>query len=100
MRRTYLSRRPTVSSEGRSIDGKLTLGFLGKYAAAVQVHSLSLAKFEDLPDKKAREGVKIACPKPQTASFINLRAEMHNVLFSTEEWNKQSNQLDAIEEPT
>ena len=77
MRRTYLSRRPTISSEGRSIDGKLTPGFLGEYAAAVHVdllHSLSLAKFEDLPDKKAREGVKISRPKPQTARFINFRA--------------------------
>ena len=103
MRRTYLRKRQTISSDGRSIDGKLTLGFLGEYAAAVQVNmlrSISLAKYEDLPDKDARVGVKIARPKPQTERFINLRAEMPNVLFSTEDWNKQANKLTAIEEPT
>ena len=102
MKRTYLSRRPTVTSEGRSEDGKLTLGFLGEYAAAVMVdmlHSISLAMYEDLPDKTARVGVKIARPKPLTNRFINLRAEMPNMLFSTEDWNKQANRLVAIEEP-
>ena len=102
MKRTYLSRRPTVTSEGRSEDGKLTLGFLGEYAAAVMVdmlHSISLAMYEDLPDKTARVGVKIARPKPLTNRFINLRAEMPNMLFSTEDWNKQANRLDVIEEP-
>ena len=64
------------------------------------LHSLSLAKYEDLPDKDARVGVKIARPKPQTERFINLRTEMPNVLFSTEDWNKQANKLTAIEEPT
>ena len=52
MKRTFLSRRQTVTSEGRSIDGKLTPGFLGEFAAAVHVdllHFLSLAKYEDLP---------------------------------------------------
>ena len=46
MKRTNLNRRPTVTSKGRSEDGKLTLGFLGEYAAAIMVdlqHSLSLA---------------------------------------------------------
>ena len=64
------------------------------------LHSISLAKYEDLPDKDARVGVKIARPKTQTEWFINLRAEVPNVLFSTEDWNKQANKLTAIEEPT
>ena len=67
MKRVFLSKRQTVASEGRSIDGKLTPGFLGEFAAAVHMdllHSLSLAKYEALPDKKAREGFKISRPKP------------------------------------
>ena len=61
---------------------------------------MSLAKFEDLPDKVAREGVKVSRPKPQTESFIDLRADMPNLLFSTEQWNKEVNKLDAVAKPT
>ena len=64
------------------------------------LHSLSLAKYEDLPDKKAREGFKISRPKPQAKKFINLRAEMPNLLFSTEQWNVEVNKLAAVVKPT
>ena len=80
-----MSTRPTYISEGRSVDGKLTLEFLGEYSAAIMVdlqHSLSGAKFEDLPNREARAGFKIARPKPRTDRFTKLRAELPNCLFS------------------
>jgi hypothetical protein len=64
------------------------------------LHSLSLARYEALPDKKAREGVKISRPKPQAARFINQRALMPNLLFSTDQWNVEVNKLDAVVKPT
>ena len=62
MKRAFMSRRQTVASEGRTIDGKLTPGFLGAFAAAVHV------------DKAARDKFKISRPKPQAERFINQRA--------------------------
>ena len=103
MQRTILNKKPTYISEGRSVDGKLTLEFLGEYAAAIMVdleHSLSLAKFEDLPDRDAKAGFKINRPKPRTDRFIKLRAELPNCLFSSEDWTTQANQLKAIGQPT
>ena len=50
--------------------------------------------------KNAREGFKISRPKPQAERFINLRAEMPNLLFSTDQWNVDVNKLDAVVKPT
>ena len=63
-------------------------------------HSLSVAKYEDLPNWEARAGFKIARPKPRTDRFTKLRAELPNCLFSAEDWTSQANKLKAITEPT
>ena len=102
MKRTVLSKRPTYISEGRSVNGKLTLEFLGEYSAAIMVdlkHSISVAKYEDL-DKEAKKSYKIHRPKPNTDRLTKLRAELPNCLFSAEEWTTQANKLTAISEPT
>lgn len=101
-RRTVLNRRPTYSSEGRSVNGKLTLEFLGEYSTAILVdlkHSISVAKFEDL-SKEAKKNYKIHRPKPNITRMTRLRAELPNCLFSAEEWTKAANLLAAITEPT
>ena len=36
----------------------------------------------------------------RSSRFIKLRAEMPNILFSSEDWTKQANKLDAVEVPT
>ena len=97
-----MNRRPTYTSEGRSVNGKLTLEFLGEYSAAILVdlkHSISVAKYEDL-SKDDKKSFKIQRPKPNTARLTKLRAELPNCLFSAEEWTKAANELAVISEPT
>ena len=92
-----------LAEEGRSIGGYLTPEFLGTYAAAVHVdlqHSLSLVQYEALPHKAARDKLKIFRPKQQVERFINLRANMQNLIFSTYEWNREVNKLPKVVKPT
>ena len=103
MKRCFLSRKQTLPEEGRSVGGFLTPKFLGTFAAAVHVdllHSLSLVKYEALPDKATRDKFKVVKPRTQVARFINLRATMQNLLVSTEDWNSQCNKLSEIVKPT